>query len=72
MKLLPLHPVFLLLLTTLLAGCGVSETATVAATVGAAKAKEAEQAKNVPAQVQGKLDDAAKLAEQKRETAESR
>ena len=38
----------------------------------AAKAREAEQAKNAPAQVQGKLDDAARLAEQKREGAESR
>jgi len=55
-----------------LAGCGVSETATVAATAGAAKAREAEQAKTAPAQVQGKLDDAARLAEQKREGAESR
>ncbi|MBK7134954.1 MAG: hypothetical protein IPH73_01560 [Rhodocyclales bacterium] len=55
-----------------LAGCGVSETASVAATAGAAKAREAEQAKNAPAQVQGKLDDAARLAEQKREGAESR
>mgnify|MGYP001190123368 FL=1 len=55
-----------------LAGCGVSETASVAATAGAVKAREAEQAKNAPAQVQGKLDDAARLAEQKREGAESR
>ena len=55
-----------------LAGCGVSETATVAATAGAAKAKEAEQAKNMPAQVQGKLDEAAKQADQKREGAEAR
>ncbi|MCC6657029.1 MAG: hypothetical protein IT512_02465 [Rhodocyclaceae bacterium] len=55
-----------------LAGCGVSETATVAATAGAAKAKEAEQAKNMPAQVQGKLDEAAKQADQKRESAEAR
>ncbi|MCZ7654475.1 MAG: hypothetical protein M5R42_09655 [Rhodocyclaceae bacterium] len=45
---------FPLLLAILLAGCGVSETATVAATAGAAKAKEAEQAKAAPAQVQGK------------------
>ena len=66
MRLLPL------LLATLLAGCGVSETATVAATAGAAKAKEVEHSKNASAQVQGKLDDAAKMAEQKRETAESR
>jgi hypothetical protein len=56
----------------LLAGCGVSETASVAATAGAAKAKEAEQAKNAPAQVQGKLDEAMKQAEQKREAAEAR
>ena len=61
-----------LLCALTLAGCGVSETASVAATAGAAKAREAEQAKNVPAQVQGKLDDAARLAEQKREGAESR
>ncbi|OQY69496.1 MAG: hypothetical protein B6D47_09110 [Rhodocyclaceae bacterium UTPRO2] len=53
-----------------LAGCGVSETATVAATAGAAKAKEAEQAKNAPAQVQGKLDEAMQQAERKREAAE--
>ncbi len=53
--------------TLVLAGCGVSETATVAATAGAAKAKEAEQAKNAPAQVQGKLDEAMKQAEQKRD-----
>lgn len=66
MRLLPLFCVLTL------AGCGVSETASVAATAGAAKAREAEQAKNAPAQVQGKLDDAARLAEQKREGAESR
>lgn len=64
MRLLPL------IFTVTLAGCGVSETATVAATASAAKAKEAEQAKNVPAQVQGKLDDAAKQAEQRREGAQ--
>ncbi|MCW5594973.1 MAG: hypothetical protein R3E40_07030 [Rhodocyclaceae bacterium] len=63
---------FPLLLAILLAGCGVSETATVAATAGAAKAKEAEQAKAAPAQVQGKLDEAFKQAEQKREAAEGR
>ena len=62
----------LIIIGMVLAGCGVSETASVAATAGAAKAKEAEQAKNVPAQVQGKLDEAAKQAEQKREGAESR
>ena len=61
-----------LLCALTLAGCGVSETASVAATAGAAKAREAEQAKNAPAQVQGKLDDAARLTEQKREGAESR
>ena len=55
-----------------LTGCGVSETATVAATAGAAKAKEAEQAKNAPAQVQGKLDESLKQAEQRREGAEAR
>ena len=55
-----------------LAGCGVSETASVAATAGAAKAREAEQAKNAPAQVQGKLDESLKQAEQKRGEAESR
>lgn len=55
-----------------LAGCGVSETATVAATAGAAKAREAEQAKAAPARVQGKLDEAMKQAEQKREGAEAR
>jgi hypothetical protein len=60
------------LLAAALAGCGVSETATVAATAGAAKAKEAEQAKNAPAQVQGKLDEAFRQAEQKREPAEGR
>jgi len=57
----------ILLLAAALAGCGVSETATVAATAGAAKAKEAEQAKNAPAQVQGKLDETMKQAEQRRE-----
>lgn len=62
----------LLLFAVTLAGCGVSETASVAATAGAAKAKEAEQAKNAPAQVQGKLDESLKQAEQKREGAESR
>jgi hypothetical protein len=61
-----------LLFAMALAGCGVSETATVAATVGTAKAREAEQAKNAPAQVQGKLDETFKQAEQKRETAEGR
>lgn len=55
-----------------LAGCGVSETASVAATAGAAKAKEAEPAKTAPAQVQGRVDEAFKQAEQKREAAESR
>lgn len=55
-----------------LAGCGVSETASVAATAGVAKAKEAEQAKNAPVQVQGKLDEAFKQAEQKRDAAENR
>jgi hypothetical protein len=62
----------LIIIGMVLAGCGVSETASVAATAGAAKAKEAEQAKNVPAQVQGKLDEAAKQAEQKREGADAR
>ena len=61
-----------MILAFALAGCGVSETATVAATVGAAKAREAERAKALPAQVQGKLDEAAKVAEQKREEAEGR
>jgi hypothetical protein len=60
------------LLAVALASCGVSETASVAATAGAAKAKEAEQAKNMPAQVQGKLDEAARQAEQKREGADAR
>jgi len=68
MKLLPLLFAF----TLVFAGCGVSETATVAATAGAAKAREAEQAKTVPAQVQGKLDESLKQAEQKREAAEGR
>ncbi|MBL8502268.1 MAG: hypothetical protein JNL78_02430 [Rhodocyclaceae bacterium] len=62
----------MIIIGMVLAGCGVSETASVAATAGAAKAKEAEQAKNVPAQVQGKLDEAAKQAEQKREGADAR
>ena len=66
MRLLPL------LLIVILAGCGVSETASVAATAGAAKAKEAEQAKNAPAQVQGRVGESFKQAEQKREGAESR
>lgn len=60
------------LFAALLAGCGVSETASVAATAGAAKAKEAEQAKNAPAQVQGKLDESFRQAEQKREGADAR
>jgi len=55
--------------TFALAGCGVSETASVAATAGAAKAREAEQAKAAPAQVQGKVDEAMKQAAQKREAA---
>lgn len=59
-------------LALVLAGCGVSETATVAATAGAAKAKETEQAKNAPAQVQGKLDESLKQAEQRREGADAR
>ena len=62
----------IVLFAAALAGCGVSETATVAATPGAAKAEEAKQAKNAPAQVQGKLDEAMKQAEQKREAAEAR
>jgi hypothetical protein len=62
----------IVLFAVALAGCGVSETASVAATAGAAKANEAELARNAPARVQGKLDDAARLAEQKREGAESR
>jgi len=66
MRLLPL------LFAVTLAGCGVSETATVAATAGAAKAREAEQAKNAPAQVQGRLDEAMKQTEQKREAGETR
>ncbi len=61
-----------LLFAVTLAGCGLSETATVAATAGAAKAKEAEQAKNAPAQVQGKLDEAFRQADQKRDSAEGR
>jgi hypothetical protein len=62
----------IVLFAAALAGCGVSETATVAATAGAAKAKEAEQAKSAPAQMQGKLDEAMKQAEQKREGADAR
>lgn len=62
----------IVLLAAALVGCGVSETASVAATAGAAKAKEAEQAKTAPAQVQGKLDESFKQAEQKREAAEAR
>lgn len=58
----------ILLLAAALAGCGVSETASVAATAGAARAKEAGQAQNAPAQVQGRLDEAMKQAEQKRES----
>lgn len=62
----------ILLLAAALAGCGVSETASVAATAGAAKAKEAGQAKNAPAQVQGKVDEAFRQADQKRQSAEGR
>ncbi len=62
----------IVLLAAALAGCGVSETASVAATAGAAKAKEAEQAKTAPAQVQGKLDESFRQAEQKREGADAR
>lgn len=62
----------IVLFAAALAGCGVSETATVAATAGAAKAKEAEQAKNAPAQVQGKLDESLKQAEQKRGEADEK
>lgn len=62
----------IVLFAAALAGCGVSETATVAATAGAAKAKEADQAKSAPAQMQGKLDEAMKQAEQKREGADAR
>ena len=62
----------IVLLAAALAGCGVSETASVAATAGAAKAKEAEQAKTAPAQVQGRLDESFKQAEQKREGADAR
>lgn len=62
----------IMLFAATLTGCGVSETATVAATAGAAKAREAEQAKTAPAQVQGKLDEAFKQAEQKRGEAEEK
>lgn len=62
----------ILLLALVLAGCGVSETASVAATSGAAKAKEAEQAKSAPAQVRGKLDEAFRQTDRKREAAEGR
>jgi len=55
-----------------LAGCGVSETATVAATAGAAKAREAERAKATLDQVQGKLDESFKQAEQKLGEAEEK
>lgn len=61
-----------MVIALVLAGCGVSETASVAATAGAAKAKEAEQAKIAPAEIQGRVDEAFKQAEQKREAAESR
>lgn len=44
-----------LLVFALLAGCGV-ETASTAATVGAAKAKEAEQAQNTKERVQQQID----------------
>lgn len=60
------------MLAAALAACGVSETATVAATAGAAKTRETEQAQNAPAQVQGKLDEAMKQAEQRRAAAEGR
>jgi len=46
-----------------LAACGLTETATTAATVAAAKAKEAEQAKKQLEQVQQQLD-AAKLQQE--------
>lgn len=55
-----------------LGGCGVADTGTAAATAGALKARDAERARTVPEQVQGKLDEAARLAEQKREAAEAR
>jgi hypothetical protein len=66
MRLLPL------IFTVTLAGCGVSETATVAATAAAAKAREAERAKATLDQVQGKLDEAARVAEEKRANADAR
>ncbi|MBS1209918.1 MAG: hypothetical protein H6R19_2316 [Proteobacteria bacterium] len=55
----------------LLAACGVTETATSAATVAAAKAKEAEQAKQTLQQVQQQLDAASRQAETQRQAMES-
>lgn len=53
-----------------LAGCGLADTATGAAAGGAAKARESEQLKDVPAKVEARLGQADREARERLDAAE--
>lgn len=56
---------------SVLAGCGVGETAATAAAVGASKAQEAEEAQKTQERVKAQLDAAAEAAQLRLEQAEA-
>lgn len=60
----------LLLAALALAGCGISETATTAATVAKMKAQEAKQGEATKEQILNQIDAANKLEEQRLKDAE--
>jgi len=63
--------IFIVCCLLALAGCGLGETATSAAVGGVAKAKEIEQARILSQRVQTQVDDAARVARQRLESAEA-
>jgi len=59
------------LMVTLLAGCGLGETAATTAALAEAKAQEAKAAKEAQAKIEKGLEDAQAVAAQQREAAEA-
>lgn len=64
-----MRPIFIALAVALLAGCGV-ETATTAATAGAAKKQELEQGKKTMEQMNERIGDAMSQAQQRAQQAD--
>jgi hypothetical protein len=64
-------PLSAMLLSALLAGCGLGETAVSAAAGGASQVEQAKQAKRTEARVTEELDAAAKVSAERRTAAEA-